>query len=66
MDGMAKECIPQPIEQKMSAIEASASSLCELLTEHGFETTETPIYIALDEIRDGIQAESEEAQEQEE
>jgi hypothetical protein len=59
MDGMASECVPQEVEEKMSAIESQTSSLSGLLREHGLEAAETPIYIALDEIRDEIQAETE-------
>lgn len=68
MDGMANECVPQEVEEKMSAIESQASSLSELLRDHGLEATETPINIALDEIRDQVQAEieNEESEEQEE
>jgi hypothetical protein len=65
MDGMANECMPQAIEEKMSAIESQASSLSELLTDHGLEATETPINIALDEIREQIQAEIENAEQEE-
>lgn len=64
MDGMAKECMPTPIEEKMSSIESQASSLSELLREHSLEVTETSIYVALDEIRDGIRSEIEQEAEE--
>jgi hypothetical protein len=63
MDGMANECVPQEVEEKMSSIEGQASSLCDLLRDHGLEATETPIYIALDDIREQIQTETEDQEE---
>lgn len=59
VNGMAKECVPEAVKQKMCFIERQASSLSEILCDHRLETTETPISIALDEIRDEIQAEIE-------
>lgn len=66
IDGMARDTVPTAIAEQLSRVDQEASSLSELLREHGLESTETPIYIATDEIRDEIQAEKEQKDEEQE
>lgn len=59
-DGLAREAIPEEIEDHLGKIEEQATSLSGLFEGYGLQTSEAPIYIALDEIRDAIQTAIEE------
>ena len=59
-DGMAREGIPVDIEEQISRVEQEATKLCGLFDEYGYSASEAPIYVALDEIRDDLEAESNE------
>lgn len=60
MDGMAREGIPEEIEAQIEKVEREASKLTELFGKHGYEASESPIYVACDEVRDDLEADSEE------
>lgn len=53
-DAMAREGIPEEVEDELTGIEEKAYSLKKVLRLYGFSVSEAPIYTALDDIRDDI------------
>lgn len=53
-DGVAREGIPEEIEDELTRVEEQAYSLAKMLRLYGLEVSEAPVYTAMDEIRDAI------------
>ena len=58
-DGMAREGIPDEIEQAIEDVLTQANVLSGLLNEHGYTCGTAMFDVAADEIRDAIEAEEE-------
>lgn len=59
-DGVAREGIPEEIEDELTRVEEQAYSLAKMLRLYGLEVSEAPVYTAMDEIRDAIVAQAQE------
>lgn len=53
-DGLAREGIPEEVEDELTSIKEKAYSLNKVLRLYGFAVSEAPVYTALEEIRDGV------------
>lgn len=56
MDGMAPEGVPEPIQEQLDAMKDQAEKLSDLLDDHGYDVSQAPIDIALDEVGAEIEA----------
>lgn len=55
MDAMAPEGIPEPIQQQLDDMKSQAEKLSEALDGHGYDVSQAPIDMAIDDVSEEIE-----------